>query len=135
MNYRAEDRIRLSSKQVEVKCLKKTCFAVSSLRPTAPRALCTAALCTMHRNFCSKFCRCTPGNALLNIYIHVHNIVVANRRLTASWIFRARHSLRDLQCRFCTSVQGRGGGWGRKGIVKFLRKPNLIVEKRINTFG
>ena len=29
------------------------------------------------------------------------------------------------------SVQGRGGGWGRKGIVKFLRKPNLIVEKEL----
>ena len=124
MNCRTEDTIRSSSKQVEVKCLKKTCFAVSSLRPSAPRAI-----CTMLRNFCSKFCRCTPGNALLNIYIHVHNIVVANRRLTASWIFRSRHSLRDLQCRFCTSVQGRGRGWGRKGFVKFLRKPNLIVEK------
>ena len=109
---------------------EKTCFAVSSLRPTAPRAI-----CTMHHNFCSNFCRCNPGNALLNIYIHVHNIVVANRRLTASWIFRSRHSLRDLQCRFCISVQGKGGleVAGERSIVKFLRTPNLIVEKRINS--
>ena len=28
-----------------------------------------------------------------------------------------------------------GKEWGgRKGIVKFLRKPNLIVENRINSF-
>ena len=119
MNCRTEDKIRLSSKQVEVKSLKKTCFAVSSLHPTAHRAI-----CTMHHNFCSKFCRCTPSNALLNIYIHVHNIVVANRRLTASWIFRSRHSLRDLQCRFCISVQGKGaaGGCGRKGHCEISAK-------------